>query len=424
MTTLCLLGQVGDPGSPGPHGLNGDRGRMGIPGPPGPPGLPGVVGQKGVPGCKGVRGDPGQISTEEPTPGEPGKPGRRGFRGHKGQQGVPGDDGAPGVTGCSGPTSNRCDPGKPGTMGQSGFPGSIGAQVLTMMSSLSGIFGDNGEIGNVGSEGIGPKGSVGASGLPGVRGKPGCEGPPGLNGSSGLQGTGGNRGPEGEKGSHGPTKELNLGLLVVHSQSANTPRCPGNMNTLWEGFSLLYLEGQERAHTQDLGQPGSCMRVFSTLPFAPCNKRTCSYASRNDKSYWLTTMEPVPREHVSGPSIQNYISRCVVCEAPSLPIAVHSQSRQSVECPENWTELWDGYSFVMHTGAGDEGGGQPLTSSGSCLKAYKAQPFVECQGPRGTCHFFANMYSFWLTTLTDPAMLTNDQEQRRSIAKCKVCMRL
>lgn len=58
-------------------------------------------------------------------------------------------------------------------------------------------------------------------------------------------------------------------------------------------------------------------------------------------------MEPVPREHVSGPSIQNYISRCVVCEAPSLPIAVHSQSRQSVECPENWTELWDGYSFVM-----------------------------------------------------------------------------
>lgn len=26
------------------------------------------------------------------------------------------------------------------------------------------------------------------------------------------------------------------------------------MNTLWEGFSLLYLEGQERAHTQDLGK--------------------------------------------------------------------------------------------------------------------------------------------------------------------------
>lgn len=89
------------------------------------------------------------------------------------------------------------------------------------------------------------------------------------------------------------------------------------------------------------------MRVFSTLPFAPCNKHTCSYASRNDKSYWLTTMEPVPREHVSGVNIKKYISRCVVCEAPSLPIAVHSQSSQSVECPENWTELWDGYSFVM-----------------------------------------------------------------------------
>lgn len=354
--------------------MRGDSGLLGIPGPR---------------GCKGVPGHCG-------SPGLPGSPGDHGPKGEKGDTLDPELISPP-----KGP------PGETGSTGQFGH---------------TGLNGEQGPCGPKGDKGdYGPQGCKGCDGAPGLKGD---KGEPGLPGESGVVGQKGNRGPEGEKGSHGPTKELNLGLLVVHSQSANTPRCPGNMNTLWEGFSLLYLEGQERAHTQDLGQPGSCMRVFSTLPFAPCNKRTCSYASRNDKSYWLTTMEPVPREHVSGPSIQNYISRCVVCEAPSLPIAVHSQSRQSVECPENWTELWDGYSFVMHTGAGDEGGGQPLTSSGSCLKAYKAQPFVECQGPRGTCHFFANMYSFWLTTLTDPAMLTNDQEQRRSIAKCKVCMRL
>uniref|UniRef100_A0A3P9AR29 Collagen IV NC1 domain-containing protein n=1 Tax=Maylandia zebra TaxID=106582 RepID=A0A3P9AR29_9CICH len=396
------LGPPGDKGPPGHQGLCGTS-------QPGPPGYKGPVGTKGLYqyddlllNC--MRGDSGLL-------GIPGPRGCKGVPGHCGSPGLPGSPGDHGPKGEKGDTLDpelisppKGPPGETGSTGQFGHPGLNGEQ---------GPCGDKGDYG--------PQGCKGCDGAPGLKGD---KGEPGLPGESGVVGQKGNRGPEGEKGSHGPTKELNLGLLVMHSQSANTPRCPGNMNTLWEGFSLLYLEGQERAHTQDLGQPGSCMRVFSTLPFAPCNKRTCSYASRNDKSYWLTTMEPVPREHVSGPSIQNYISRCVVCEAPSLPIAVHSQSRQSVECPENWTELWDGYSFVMHTGAGDEGGGQPLTSSGSCLKAYKAQPFVECQGPRGTCHFFANMYSFWLTTLTDPAMLTNDQEQRRSIAKCKVCMRL
>lgn len=59
-------------------------------------------------------------------------------------------------------------------------------------------------------------------------------------------------------------------------------------------------------------------------------------------------MAPVPHEHVNGSSIRNYISRCVVCEAPSIPIAVHNQyPDQNFACPNNWTSLWDGYSFVM-----------------------------------------------------------------------------
>lgn len=38
-----------------------------------------------------------------------------------------------------------------------------------------------------------------------------------------------------------------------HSQSGQIPSCPLNMRVLWRGYSLLYLEGQEKAHTQDLG---------------------------------------------------------------------------------------------------------------------------------------------------------------------------
>lgn len=29
--------------------------------------------------------------------------------------------------------------------------------------------------------------------------------------------------------------------------------CPAGMPRLWTGYSLLYLEGQEKAHNQDLG---------------------------------------------------------------------------------------------------------------------------------------------------------------------------
>lgn len=85
----------------------------------------------------------------------------------------------------------------------------------------------------------------------------------------------------------------------------------------------------------------------------------------------------------------------------------------------------------QHTGAGDEGGGQSLTSSGSCLSDFRAQPFVECQGPRGTCHYFANIYSFWLTRVDQHAVASNGSastlteawQQRDNIGRCNVCMR-
>lgn len=219
-------------------------------------------------------------------------------------------------------------------------------------------------------------------------------------------------------------------LLVIHSQSPRVPTCPPNMRKLWDGFSLLYLEGQEKAHTQDLGQAGSCLRVFSTMPFASCNMGTCSYSSRNDKSYWLSTAVQPPMEPVDGASIQSHVSRCVVCESPSSPVALHSQSSQEPECPPQWRSLWIGFSFLMHTGAGDEGGGQSLTSSGSCLQDFRAKPFVECQGPRGTCHYFSNIYSFWLTKVeastsfnSSPNTMTEGSTQMASIGRCNVCLR-
>lgn len=59
----------------------------------------------------------------------------------------------------------------------------------------------------------------------------------------------------GEPGEPGNRGALRSGfLLVIHSQSVQVPQCPEGSSQLWVGYSLVYLEGQEKAHTQDLGK--------------------------------------------------------------------------------------------------------------------------------------------------------------------------
>lgn len=128
------------------------------------------------------------------------------------------------------------------------------------------------------------------------------------------------------------------------------------------------------------GQPGSCLPRFNTIPFLYCNpSETCYYASRNDKSFWLSTTAPIPMMPVAEEQIRPYISRCCsppelmctsadvwhlssihlflfvlsepsrcsVCEAPSQAVAVHSQDLTLPNCPPGWRSLWIGYSFLM-----------------------------------------------------------------------------
>lgn len=84
------------------------------------------------------------------------------------------------------------------------------------------------------------------------------------------------------------------------------------------------------------------------MPFLFCNmNNVCNYASRNDRSYWLSTSAPVPMMPVVEDEIQPYISRCVVCDVPSNVVAIHSQTVTIPECPRGWTSLWIGYSFAM-----------------------------------------------------------------------------
>ena len=125
-----------------------------------------------------------------------------------------------------------------------------------------------------------PAGLKGQSGFPGDGGLPGLQGPDGLPGDRGppgdvgLDGLPGFRGPVGPPGNPGlPGGSLPNGFLVVrHSQTANVPQCPVGQSKMWEGYSLLYIEGNERSHNQDLGEPAfetfEATFYFTVVPYA------------------------------------------------------------------------------------------------------------------------------------------------------------
>ncbi|MEQ2249921.1 Collagen alpha-5(IV) chain [Ilyodon furcidens] len=122
--------------------------------------------------------------------------------------------------------------------------------------------------------------------------------------------------------------------------------------------------------------------------------------------------------------------RCSVCEASANVIAVHSQTTELPNCPSSWTPLWEGYSFVMETGLGAEGSGQPLVSPGSCLENFHKMPFIECNGNPGTCKYDSSHYSYWLAALNKTDMFGKPgswnipgHSSENRISRCQVCMK-
>lgn len=69
----------------------------------------------------------------------------------------------------------------------------------------------------------------------------------------------------------------------------------------------------------------------------PVIRKKYQYQSKGWSLTWLTEL------------ILFRLFRCSVCETTTHVIAVHSQSMDIPYCPEDWEELWIGYSFVMVT---------------------------------------------------------------------------
>ncbi|CDQ91631.1 unnamed protein product, partial [Oncorhynchus mykiss] len=346
-------------------------------------GLKGELGDRGFPGTKGEWRDTTLNQTASKpnhcelhsikhllysNDGPPGPPGlhtfikgESGFPGSQGPQGPVGPSGFPGLKGQQGESSNHPIYNEPIYYDQTSalitplpsihpsiHPFSLSPSPFFhfLSPSLSSL-----ALCLPGMTGI--QGIKGDEGNPGINGLPGAKGEPGLLGPSGPRGYPGPPGPDGVPGQVGPPgpSSMEHGFLVTrHSQSVEVPQCPEGTSLIYDGYSLLYIQGNERSHGQDLGTAGSCLRKFSPMPFLFCNiNNVCYFASRNDYSYWLTSPEPMPMnmDPITGQGIRPFISRCSVCEAPAMVIAVHSQNIMIPSCPNGWDSLWIGYSFVM-----------------------------------------------------------------------------
>ncbi|EDV21231.1 uncharacterized protein TRIADDRAFT_30529 [Trichoplax adhaerens] len=288
---------------------------------------------------------------------------------------------------------------------------------MGLNSTQRGLPGETGDLGVKGV--IGQEGDIGSMGPKGQPSPPGTPGRPGQKGEPGIQ---------------GPSRSFaDAGfLLTVHSQTDQIPDCPGNRTRLWIGYSFLSMTGKSKHSGQDLSSAGSCLRAFSTDPFAYCNgNNLCHRGGNSMVTYWLSTSLTPAMMTLTGLNIRPYISRCTVCEAEANSIALHSQSQTPPSCPSGYELLWQGYSYWMHTGQGKSVAGQDLSSPGSCLRRFQSMPFIECDGPSGSCFFYSNSKSFWVTAVNvtdqfEPPTATvlnfNDNPQSY-ISRCSVCLR-
>lgn len=130
------------------------------------------------------------------------------------------------------------------------------------------------------------------------------------------------------------------------------------------------------------------------------------------------------------------LNRCSVCESTTRVIAIHSQAMAPPNCPNDWSELWIGYSYLMvrnrkisilkytifvkttsltqlfyQSTVDNSGGfGQNLVSPGSCLKEFRANPVIECHD-KGVCNYYDQVASFWLSTIEQDQMFQKPRQQ-------------
>lgn len=79
-------------------------------------------------------------------------------------------------------------------------------------------------------------------------------GDPLSTGAAGLQGHTGAKGVPGPPGPCIDAPHQDSFLFTRHSQELYIPECPAGSTEVYSGYSLLFINGNNRAHGQDLGK--------------------------------------------------------------------------------------------------------------------------------------------------------------------------
>lgn len=77
---------------------------------------------------------------------------------------------------------------------------------------------------------------------------------PVSTGSAGVQGPTGAKGVLGPPGPCTDSLQQDSFLFTRHSQELYIPECPPGSTEVYSGYSLLFINGNNRAHGQDLGR--------------------------------------------------------------------------------------------------------------------------------------------------------------------------
>ena len=78
-------------------------------------------------------------------------------------------------------------------------------------------------------------------------------------------------------------------MVVRHSQSAQVPECPSGMVKLWDGYSLLMMQGNDHGYHQDLGKTSS-LRKQQTIRVALFVKRFGWFMSSEILGFAILTL--------------------------------------------------------------------------------------------------------------------------------------
>ncbi|TPP64875.1 C-terminal tandem repeated domain in type 4 procollagen [Fasciola gigantica] len=88
----------------------------------------------------------------------------------------------------------------------------------------------------------------------------------------------------------------------------------------------------------------------------------------------------------------------------------------------------------MHT-AGSTGGGQQLSSPGSCLEYFRYSPLLECNNGMSLCHYWSDAKAYYLRHVSNGTefqkpigkYMTEDARDDttvlREISRCRVCLK-